>query len=278
MSVREWLRSKRMNVLGVRAHAIDTAGARRVVLEAVKRRTKGYVCFVPVNGVMEAVKDSRLMRVFEQALLVAPDGMPLVWVGRAQGFRSMERVAGPEFMLEVMEAPEFRQYTHFLCGGDYGVAEELAARLRARIPGLKIVGTFTPPFREMTDAEERSMIEAVHLAQPDFLWVGLGAPKQEHFMARYLSRLDTTVMFGVGAAFLIHTGRLQQSPLWVRKAGMQWLHRFLQEPRRMWRRYLIGNPAFLLRLACQMLRHGKAVDFGTQDVTTAYAEVAPEHG
>lgn len=257
---KKWLTS-RINVLGVRAHAVNTAQAKAVVLDAVRRRAKGYVCFVPVSGVLAARKDPQVMGIFERALLVAPDGMPLVWVGKSQGFKDIERVAGPEFMLEMMGSPQFRHCTHFLCGGDYGTAEKLALRLRQQFPGVRIVGTFTPPFREMTDAEERRMIEAVHRAQPDFFWVGLGQPKQEHFIARYLRRLDTTILFGVGAAFAMHSGQLRQSPRWVRNAGLQWLHRLIQEPLRMWRRYLVGNPIFLFRIALQFLRHGRETEF-----------------
>jgi N-acetylglucosaminyldiphosphoundecaprenol N-acetyl-beta-D-mannosaminyltransferase len=268
--------TQRIDVLGVRAHALDVASAKAAFKTALRRHIKGYVCFTSVHGVMEAQSDPALMKVYDDALIVAPDGMPLVWVGHMQGFRSMERVTGPEMMLEVMGGEEFRNCAHFLCGGEPGMAEELRDKLVARFPHLKICGTFTPPFRPMKVDEERALIEAVHRAQPDIIWVGLGAPKQEHFMARYLPLLDTTLMMGVGAAFLLHTGRISDSPRWVKRSGLQWAHRLLQEPTRLWRRYLFHNPAFIVRVALQLARgtrrapaaSGKPAEIGTAQRAT----------
>src|SRR5476651_1862912 len=137
---------ERINVLGIRAHALNVASAKAAVLAAIRRRIKGYVCFVSVHGVMEAQPSPELMSVINNALLVAPDGMPLVWVGLSQRYKTMERVAGPEFMLEVMRSEEFRGCAHFLCGGEPGMAQALKDNLCHTIPGLNICGIFTPPF------------------------------------------------------------------------------------------------------------------------------------
>ena len=264
----------RINVLGVRAHAVNVPSALRVVQEALQRRRKGYVCFVSVHSVLESLRNPAVLDVLNHAFLAAPDGMPLVWVGRQQRCPNMERVAGPEFMLELMASPEFSGCRHFLCGGEVGMAEELAAKLRASIPGIEICGTFTPPFRALKEHEERALVESVHRAAPDIVWVGLGAPKQELFMARYLPLLDTTLMMGVGAAFLMHTGRIRQSPVWVRRAGLQWMHRLLQEPGRLWRRYLLGNPLFVSRILWQFLRHGRATSFEAHPAATELHDAA----
>ncbi|HTJ30307.1 MAG TPA: WecB/TagA/CpsF family glycosyltransferase, partial [Acidobacteriaceae bacterium] len=165
------------SVLGVRTHAANVESAKAVFLSALKRHAKGYVCFSCVHGVMEAQRDRELKRIYDGALLVAPDGMPLAWVGKLQGFRTMERVAGPEMMLELMASEDFRKYSHFLCGGEPGMAEDLRDRLTQRFPGVNICGVFTPPFRAMRADEERELIETVHRVQPDIVWVGLGAPK-----------------------------------------------------------------------------------------------------
>jgi N-acetylglucosaminyldiphosphoundecaprenol N-acetyl-beta-D-mannosaminyltransferase len=260
---------ERINVLGIRAHALDVPSAKAAVLAAIRRRIKGYMCFVSVHGVMEAQRSPDLMSIMNNALLVAPDGMPLVWVGHAQGCKSMERVAGPEFMLEVMRSEEFRGCAHFLCGGEPGMAQELKEKLCGSIPGLNICGFFTPPFSAMQREEERSLIEAVHRASPDIIWVGLGAPKQDLFMARYLPLLDTTLMMGVGAAFLMHTGRIRQSPHWVRNSGLQWAHRLAQEPLRLWRRYLLNNPAFIIKILAQFLRFGRKNTFERENGPTS---------
>ena len=135
----------RIDVLGIQAHALNIAGAKSAFLAALKHHTKGYVCFASVHGIMEAQDDPILEEIYRNALLVAPDGMPLVWVGHLQGLRSVERVAGPEIMLEVMRSPDFRHCSHFLLGGEPGMAEELRARLEARCPGVNICGTFTRP-------------------------------------------------------------------------------------------------------------------------------------
>jgi len=244
---------QRFNVLGTDVHALTPEHFRALLSSAIKKRKKGYVCFASVHGIMEAHRDDDLSQAYRHATLVTPDGMPLVWVARLHGQKTIRRVAGPEAMLEVMADPRFKNCRHMLCGGDYGVAEELRAALVARIPSLRIVATFTPPFRPMTIDEERDFIETVHRARPDLIWVGLGAPKQEKFMRHYLPLLDTTLMLGVGAAFLMHTGRIADSPRWVKQAGLQWFHRLLQEPRRLWKRYLLDNPLFLILMALQLL-------------------------
>ena len=243
----------RFDVLGVGVRALDPERFLALLDAAIKRRRKGFVCFAPVHGIMEAQRDSELADAYRNAMLVTPDGMPLVWVGRTLGHDSMKRVAGPEAMLAVMGDPRFRNCRHLLCGGEEGLAEELKKSLLTRFPSLRIVGAITPPFRPMTVDEEHEFIETVHRARPDIIWVGLGAPKQEKFMHRYLPLLDTNLMLGVGAAFLMHTGRIADSPQWVKSAGLQWFHRLLQEPRRLWKRYLLDNPRFVILIALQLL-------------------------
>jgi N-acetylglucosaminyldiphosphoundecaprenol N-acetyl-beta-D-mannosaminyltransferase len=244
-------RLKQANVLGVGIHAVNMEDAAAIVHAALQTDGKGFVCMAGVHGVMVAQSDLDLRAIYADALLVAPDGMPTVWIGHHQGHTAMQRVGGPDLMMEVLQRPEFRDCTHFLCGGDEGVAEDLREKLLARMPYLKIVGTYMPPFREMTPAEEQDLYDHVRSVKPDIIWVGLGMPKQEKFMARHIGKLDTKLMFGVGAAFNIHSGRLNDSPAWVKHIGMQWLHRLLQEPNRLWKRYFVNNTLFLLRIALQ---------------------------
>jgi N-acetylglucosaminyldiphosphoundecaprenol N-acetyl-beta-D-mannosaminyltransferase len=155
-------------------------------------------------------------------------------------------------MLEFCRHSVSRGFRHFLYGGNDGVAERLALSLRRRVPGLQIVGTYTPPFRMLNSDEEGALFERIATCRPDVIWVGLSTPKQERFMAKYLGRLDTKLMVGVGAAFDIHTGRIKDAPTWIKRAGLQWLHRLFQEPRRLGRRYLVNNPIFLMRIALQL--------------------------
>ncbi|HEX8851829.1 MAG TPA: WecB/TagA/CpsF family glycosyltransferase [Gemmatimonadaceae bacterium] len=185
-------------------------------------------------------------------MLTVPDGMPTVWIGRAQGYREMSRVYGPTLLLDVCRRSATTGHTHFFYGGAPGVADELARRLTERFPGLRVVGTFTPPFRPLNEAEEQDLVRRVAEARPDFFWVGLSTPKQERFMAAYHGRLTTGVMLGVGAAFDMHSGRTRQAPRWMQRSGLEWLFRTLQEPRRLFWRYARNNPAFVVRALMQL--------------------------
>ena len=242
---------QRANVLGVGISAINMPEALRRCKELIERQGKGYVSVTGVHGVMEAQRDSELRHILNRSFLCTPDGMPTVWVGRLQGHGVMRRVYGPDLMRDLCQASVARGYRHFLFGGKPGVAEKLQYHLEQRIPGLLIVGTYTPPFRPLTSAEDDELIEMIRQSRPDIVWVGLSTPKQEYFMARMLPRLQTHLMIGVGAAFDIHAGLLSDAPDWMKVCGLQWLHRLFSEPRRLWRRYLVNNPRFLWNIALQ---------------------------
>jgi N-acetylglucosaminyldiphosphoundecaprenol N-acetyl-beta-D-mannosaminyltransferase len=248
----EVTRPSRANVLGVGLSAINLDLAVAEVARALERKTKGYVCVTGVHGVSEAQKDPAFRTILNRAYLNTPDGMPMVWMGRLQGFREMKRVYGPDLMLRVCDFTRERGFTHFLYGGAPGVAEELKARLEQRFLGLRIVGTYTPPFRPLTSQEEEELTRRVSALKPDIFWVGLSTPKQEQFMARYAANLEATLFFGVGAAFDFHAGRVRQAPRWMQRSGLEWLFRLGCEPRRLWRRYLKNNPLFLVRVLCQL--------------------------
>ena len=239
-------------VLGIPVEPLDMEGAVTRVSEELGLRRKGYVCMVCVHGIMEAQRNPDFAQVYAGAGILVPDGAPTVWVGRWQGFRKMQRVAGPDLMLEIMRRKAFANCTHFLYGGKQGVADELRETLTRRFPWVRIVGTHTPPFRDLTLQEDESLVTQIHELKPDMIWVGLGTPKQDRFMMRFLPLLDCTLMFGVGAAFDFHTGRIKDSPQWVKRSGLQWLHRLIQDPRRLFWRYLYDNPAFVWHIALQL--------------------------
>jgi N-acetylglucosaminyldiphosphoundecaprenol N-acetyl-beta-D-mannosaminyltransferase len=243
----------RANVLGVGVHAINMEQAVDYLLDVVARRQRGYVCVTGVHGVMEAQHNPRFRRVLNESLLTTPDGMPTVWVGKIEGYRQMGRVFGPDLMLNMCRESVKRGFTHFLYGGIPGVAERLKENLEARFPGIKIVGTCTPPFHPLHFDEHCELCEQVSVVKPDIFWVGLSTPKQERFMADYFDRLDTRLMVGVGAAFDLLTGRMADAPDWMKKAGLQWAHRLIQDPRRLWHRYLVNNPKFLIAITAQLL-------------------------
>ena len=242
----------RANVLGVGIHAVDPQSAVEIVRAALASDGKGYICVTGVHGVMEAQKDLQFRSILNSAFLVTPDGMPTVWVGRMQGHAQMARVFGPDLMLDVCRSSVAWGARHFLYGGAEGVAGELASKLRELCPGINVVGTYTPPFRPLLDEERGHLQSLVAEAAPDIVWVGLSTPKQEKFMAEYLPLLHTKIMVGVGAAFDLHTGRIKDCDDWMKRAGLQWFHRLCQEPRRLWKRYLINNPKFLVAIAAQI--------------------------
>lgn len=245
-----------VNILNVRVSAINMEIALETIGKWIASRESHYVCVTGVHGVMESQQDEHLRQIHNAAGLVTPDGMPLVWLSRLLGFRHVERVYGPDLMLEVCDRFTKHGYRHFLYGGAPGVADQLADRLCSRFPGLNIVGTYCPPFRALSADEEQAAISHINKANPDIVWVGLSTPKQERWMADHVGRLNAPVLVGVGAAFDFHAGIKRQAPIWVQRSGFEWLFRLITEPRRLWRRYLTNNPRFVWLILQQLM--GKA--------------------
>ncbi len=244
----------RFNVLGVGISALNQTKAREHLFAAVREGRRGYVTINNVHTVSEAVPDEKLRRIFAGSLLSTPDGMPLVWLGRWHGFPEVDRVYGPDLLLNLCEHSQGPGFRHFFYGGKPGVAEELARNLQARFPQLVVAGTFTPPFRPLNDEERRDLSGKVRAARPDFVWVGISSPKQEYFMDEYCPLLtEAKIFIGIGAGFDFLSGRVRQAPRWMMRAGLEWLFRLTQEPRRLWHRYLVLNPLFILRTAAQLL-------------------------
>ena len=242
---------QRVNVLGVGVSAIDLGAALRTIEAWIERKEPHYVTITGVHGVMESQRDEELRRIHNRAGLVTPDGMPLVWVSRLAGHREVRRVYGPDLMLALCARSLEEGYRHYFYGGGQGVPERLAERLRSRFPGLRIVGSFSPPFRPLTAEEDVEVVNRINDARPDIVWVGLSTPKQERWMASHLGRLEAPVMVGVGAAFDFHAGLKKQAPRWLQEAGLEWMFRLATEPRRLWRRYLRNNPLFLYSILLQ---------------------------
>lgn len=249
---------KTADVLGVPIAATTIAGAADQIDAWIREGRQQYVTVTGVHGVMESQEDPELLRIHQEAGMCVPDGMPTVWVGRFQGHKEMRRVYGPDLMLEIMRRSPERGYTHYFYGGKEGVPEMLRERLAARFPGLRVAGALSPPFRAMTEEEERALAEEIAALKPDIIWVGLSTPKQERWMAAHLGKLDCRVMIGVGAAFDFHAGLLRQAPSWMQRAGLEWFFRLCVEPRRLWRRYLYNNPRFIWKITGQLLGRRKA--------------------
>jgi N-acetylglucosaminyldiphosphoundecaprenol N-acetyl-beta-D-mannosaminyltransferase len=234
----------RVNILGVGVSAVNMDTALRQTELLLDRGEQGYVCVTGVHGIMEAQSDDAFREILNHSFLTTPDGMPTVWLGRVHGFKDMNRVYGPDYMLGLCQRSVTRGYRHFLYGGKPGVAEELRADLTRRFPGLQIVGTYTPPFRPLNPGEEEDLRSQLEASQADVLWCGLSTPKQERFISTYYHQMPVKLMVGVGAAFDLLSGNLSEAPDWMKRAGLQWLYRLIREPKRLWRRYLLNNPKF----------------------------------
>ena len=242
----------RFNVLGTGVSALSLDQARDLVLATRGRQRSGYVCCATAYNLDLACADSELRTAYNHSFLTTPDGMPLVWLGRWHGHRNITRVYGPDLMLAVCDAGRAAGLTHYFYGGEPGVAESLREKLCTRFPGLQVAGTFTPPFRPLTTAEEEALQADIAARKPDVVWVGISTPRQEAFMARHWRSLDAGVLIGVGAAFNFHTGHVAQAPRWMQRSGLEWFFRLCAEPRRLWRRYLVNNPLFVIRTLAQL--------------------------
>jgi N-acetylglucosaminyldiphosphoundecaprenol N-acetyl-beta-D-mannosaminyltransferase len=243
----------RANILGVGVSSLDMPAAVATIEQWISRREQHYVCITSVHGVIESQYDESLRCIHNNAGMVTPDGMPLVWVSRMMGFRGTDRVYGPDLMLGVCERGEQRGFSHFFYGGGPGVPQRLIERLRKLYPALRVVGSYSPPFRQLTSEEDRLVVEQINSSGADIVWVGLSTPKQERWMAAHVEKLNAPVLVGVGAAFDFNAGLKRQAPQWMRKSGLEWTFRLATEPRRLWYRYLKSNPAFLLLIGMQLL-------------------------
>lgn len=246
------MQARRIDVLGVGVSETSPADALSVIESWVESGSKEYVCVAPVSSVMAARRDPEVMRALNGASLTVPDGMPLVWAGRCAGATGIQRVYGPELMAAVCAAAAQRGWSSYLYGGAAGVPELLSERLSERFPGMEVAGTHSPPFRPLQDDERAELAKEIDRSGADLVWVGLSSPKQDLWMADMVGRLERpAVLLGVGAAFDIHAGLKRPPPTWMGPLGLFWLYRLLQEPRRLWRRYLVDIPAFIGAVAGQ---------------------------
>ena len=204
-----------------------------------------YICVTSVHGVMEARKDAAVRAILNRADIATPDGMPLVWALRSFGHSEQQRVYGPNLMLTLCEQAARLGHRIFLYGGRPETLSILESNLKIRFPGLIIAGSYSPPFRELTDEEEFELRRMVNDAAPDLLFVGISTPKQERWMAAHKGVFPGVVMVGVGAAFDFHAGRVRQAPGWMQRNGLEWFFRLTCEPARLWKRYVLVTPWFL---------------------------------
>lgn len=240
------------DVLGARINALDWRETLEVLVGWAARSESRYVCISNVHMVVTARNDRALADALNQADMATPDGAPIAWMLRRLGFDKQTRISGTELMLAYLEGAARRGESVFLLGGTVAVLADLQRHLYARIPGMVIAGAVSPPFRPPTPEEDEALVQQINASGARTVWVGLGCPKQEIWMHQHRGRVNA-VMFGVGAAFDFISGAKPRAPLWMQNNGLEWLHRLLSEPGRLWRRYLVTNTLFVLGAARQLL-------------------------
>jgi len=241
----------RVSLLGTRVDAVDLDETLSIFQELIEKRNTGYICLAPAHNLMACRADARLKLVFNRSSLTVPDGMGTVWFLRLLGQRA-GRVYGPDLMLAASQRGTKLGWRHFFLGGTPEVLQRLKLRLQKGIPDVQITGSYSPPFGNLAPGEEQAMIQAINSSEADILWVALGSPRQELWMAEHRDKLNPTLLIGVGAAFDFLSGAKPQAPVWLQRVGLEWLFRLLSEPRRLWRRYA-AYPLFVMLAIGQRL-------------------------
>ena len=213
------------------------------------------MCLCNVHSVVTAGRERMLRDAINGADLVTPDGMPIAWLLRRSGYIGQKRIDGPDLMWHLCLAAEKRGLGIFLYGSTTDTLARLTTKLMQAFPRLRLVGEYAPPFRPLTEQESADVLAEIRRSEAHLVFVGLGCPKQELWMAAHRSHLQA-VLVGVGAAFDFHAARVRRAPVWMRRAGLEWCFRLLSEPRRLWKRYLITNSVFVIRVACRLLFGG----------------------
>ncbi len=250
------IESVRSPILNIGIHAQTFEGAIQTLTGWAFEREGRYVCTCPVYTLMLATENVGVRDAINGADMVTADGMPLVWIQKRRGFQHAERVYGPDIMLALCENTAHQGVRHLFLGGESGVAEQLASSLQSRFPALQVAGVLSPSIAE--PIVQPQLLAQIQQTAPDVIWVGLGSPKQDLWMAAYKPVLPA-LMIGVGAAFDFLTGRKRQAPLWVRNSGLEWMFRLFQEPKRLWRRYLVYNPRFVAAIIREELHREQAI-------------------
>lgn len=233
------------DVFGVKIAVINLQKTCQVIEDWIAARIKTYVCIAPVATIVSSQKNKKYRQIVNASGMNAPDGMPLVWLGKMKGHKGIERTYGPDLILKFCELNHKKGYKHYFYGATLETNQLLMSKLHKRFPDLNIVGYYSPPFRGACEKEDVSVLEQINKVNPDILWVGLGSPKQDYWMYDHRHSLDVPVMVGVGAAFDFLAGVKKQAPVWMQRCGLEWFFRLCSEPKRLWKRYLVGNAKFI---------------------------------
>lgn len=240
------------NVLGTKFNLVSYEDVLTTIAGWREDGERHYITITPPHTVLLCHRDPKLKQATDRAALTLPDGVGIILAAKLLRYPNRGRVSGPTLMLRLCDWGRTHGLRHFFYGGLPGVAEALRDRLIDRFPGFRVVGTCGPPFRELTGTEDAAAVKQINDCQPDVVWVGLGSPKQEKWMAQHVERVQAAALIGVGAAFDFHSGRVKWAPQWMRKAGIEWAYRLSKEPGRMWRRN-VDSVVFMAKTLKQCL-------------------------
>lgn len=232
------------NILGVNVDVTNMQHTLEYLQNHLADIKGGYVCVSNVHTTVMSYEDKEYRDIQNHSVMTLPDGGPLSAVSRKRGFEKAERVTGPDLMGELFKVSEEKGYRHYFYGSTPETLELLKEKLQKDYPGLQIAGMYSPPFRTLTEEEDRQQTEMINETKPDFVWIGLGAPKQEKWMAAHKDRIDG-LMLGVGAGFDYYAGNIKRAPRWMQKCSLEWLYRLLQDPKRLFKRYFVTNTKFI---------------------------------
>ncbi len=234
-----------VNIMGVNIAAINMKWLLQYTRKNIKKIKGDYICVSNVHTTVMSYEDASYRKIQNNALLAIPDGAPLSFVGRKRGALGMKRVTGPDYMKKILKASKRNGWKHFFYGSTQETLDKMKKVIEEDYPGAEIVGMYSPPFRELTKQEDDDIINMINETNPDFVWIGLGAPKQERWMASHKGKLNG-LMVGVGAAFDYCAGNIKRAPKWMQKSGLEWLYRLMQDPQRLFKRYFVTNTKFIL--------------------------------
>lgn len=234
-----------VTLLGTRVSVINLDKAFCWIVDQVKQQSKTYVCVAPVATLVDGKKDKSYQDIVNKAGMVTPDGMPVVWLARLKGARHIERTYGPDLMRVVCDQGRVAGLKHFIYGATDATLMQLAKELVKLYPGVRIVGSYAPAYKSEVQVESQEIINQINASGADIVWVALGSPKQDRWMAMHRVLLKPPVIIGIGAAVDFIAGTKLQAPRWMQVSGLEWLFRLMCEPKRLWKRYLVGNVLFI---------------------------------
>lgn len=240
---------KNCNILGVNINVTNMEETVKIITENLEDIKGNYICVSNVHTTVMSYEDESYKAIQNGGFMALPDGKPLSVVSKKRGFKEAERVTGPDLMEEIFKISEEKGYSHYFYGSTQETLDTLKQKLNEKYPNIKIAGMYSPPFRKLTEEEDKAIVKNINKVNPDFVWVGLGAPKQEIWMSDHKNKVKG-LMLGVGAGFDYHAGNISRAPKWMQNASLEWMYRLLQDPKRLFNRYFFTNIKFI-KLLCK---------------------------